>query len=65
MTTSGNYLPAAIYCTRDAIGMDKILLGTDFPYEDMKDCMDYLRSVPLTDEEAYALFEGNAKTLGF
>ena len=42
VTTSGNYLPAAFVCTRDAIGMDKILLGTDFPYEDMKDCMDYL-----------------------
>ena len=65
VTTSGNYLPAALYCTRDSIGMYKILLGTDFPYEDMKDCMDYLRSVQLTSDEAYALFEGNAKALGF
>jgi predicted TIM-barrel fold metal-dependent hydrolase len=63
VTTSGNYLPAAFVCTRDAIGMDKILLGTDFPYENMKDCMDYLRSLPLTEDEAYALFEGNAKGL--
>lgn len=65
VTTSGNYLPAALYCTRDSIGMDRILLGTDFPYENMKDCMDYLRSVPLTDDEAYSLFEGNARALGF
>lgn len=65
VTTSGNYLPAALVCTRDSIGMDKILLGTDFPYENMTDCMDYLRSLPLTDDEAYALFEGNAKALGF
>jgi predicted TIM-barrel fold metal-dependent hydrolase len=65
VTTSGNYLPAALVCTRDAIGMDKILLGTDFPYENMTDCMDYLRSLPLTEEEAYALFEGNAEALGF
>jgi uncharacterized protein len=65
VTTSGNYLPAALVCTRDSIGMDKILLGTDFPYEDMKDCMDYLRSLPLTEDEAYALFEGNARALGF
>ena len=27
VTTSGNYLPAAFWCTRDALGMDKILLG--------------------------------------
>jgi len=65
VTTSGNYLPAALVCTRDAIGMDKILLGTDFPYENMTDCMDYLRGLPLTEDEAYALFEGNAKALGF
>ncbi len=65
VTTSGNYLPAAFYCTRDSIGMDRILLGTDFPYESMKDCMDYLRGLPLTEDEAYALFEGNARALGF
>jgi predicted TIM-barrel fold metal-dependent hydrolase len=65
VTTSGNYLPAAVYCTRDSIGMDRILLGTDFPYENMKDCMDFLRDLPLTDDEAYALFEGNAADLGF
>ncbi len=65
VTTSGNYLPAALYCTRDSIGMDRILLGTDFPYENMTDCMDYLRSVPLNEDEAYALFEGNARALGF
>jgi len=65
VTTSGNYLPAALICTRDSIGMDKILLGTDFPYENMTDCMDYLRGLPLATDEAYALFEGNAKELGF
>jgi hypothetical protein len=65
VTTSGNYLPAAFICTRDSIGMDKILLGTDFPYENMKDCMDYLGSLPLTRDEARSLFEGNARALGF
>ena len=39
MTTSGNYLPAAFKCTREALGMERILLGTDYPYEEMTDCM--------------------------
>ncbi len=65
VTTSGNYLPAAFVCTRDGLGMDRILVGTDFPYEDMSDCMDFLRSLPLADDEKSALYEANARALGF
>lgn len=65
VTTSGNYLPAAFFCTRDGIGMDKIILGTDFPYEDMDDCMGFLKDLTLTDDEKMKLYEGNATALGF
>jgi predicted TIM-barrel fold metal-dependent hydrolase len=65
VTTSGNYLPAAFFCTRDGIGMDKIILGTDFPFEDMTECMDFLRRLPLSEEERTALYRENAQTLGF
>jgi predicted TIM-barrel fold metal-dependent hydrolase len=64
VTTSGNYLPAAFVCSRDALGMEKVLLGTDFPYEDMGDCMNYLASLPLTEEEKTKLYETNATALG-
>ena len=37
VSTSGNYLPAAFVCTRDALGIDRIVLGTDHPYEEMKE----------------------------
>ena len=47
------------------LGMDRILLGTDFPYEEMEDCMKFLRSLPLTDDEKSKLYEENAKALGF
>ncbi|MFH0915068.1 MAG: amidohydrolase family protein [bacterium] len=65
VTTSGNYLPAAFVCSRDGLGMDKIILGTDFPYEDMGDCMGFLAGLPLTDDEKTRLYEANAKALGF
>jgi uncharacterized protein len=65
VTTSGNYLPAAFVCSRDGLGMDRVLLGTDWPYEDMKDCMDYLASLPLTEDEKNKLYETNARALGF
>jgi predicted TIM-barrel fold metal-dependent hydrolase len=63
VTTSGNYLPAAFVCSRDGLGMDRILLGTDYPYEDMGDCMEYLASLPLTDDEKTKLYEANARAL--
>jgi predicted TIM-barrel fold metal-dependent hydrolase len=64
VTTSGNYLPAAFVCSRDGLGMDKVLLGTDFPYEDMGDCMSFLASLPLTEDEKTKLYETNATDLG-
>jgi len=65
VTTSGNYLPAAFVCSRDGLGMDKLLLGTDFPYESMDDCMSFLAGLPLTDDEQDKLYEANAKAIGF
>ena len=65
VTTSGNYLPAAFFCTRDGIGMDKILLGTDFPFEDMTECMGFLERLPLSQGERISLYLENARTLGF
>ena len=65
VTTSGNYLPAAFVCTRDGLGMDRVLLGTDYPYEDMGDCMAFLGGLPLTEDEKTRLYEANARALGF
>jgi predicted TIM-barrel fold metal-dependent hydrolase len=65
VTTSGNYLAAAFKCTREALGMDKILLGTDYPYEEMTECVDFLKGLSLSDEEQAQLFHRNAGVLGF
>jgi predicted TIM-barrel fold metal-dependent hydrolase len=64
MTTSGNYLPAAFKCTREALGMEKILLGTDYPYEEMTDCMQFLQGLGLGQEEQELLYYKNASELG-
>lgn len=60
VTTSGNYLPAAFECTRMALGIDMISLGTDYPYEDMNECLAFLDSLCLSEGEQQALHEGNA-----
>lgn len=65
VTTSGNYLPAAFKCTREALGIDRMILGTDHPYEGMDECMAFLAGLELTTEEQAALYQDNAATLGF
>jgi predicted TIM-barrel fold metal-dependent hydrolase len=65
VTTSGNYLPAAFKCTREALGIDKILLGTDYPYEEMDDCMRFLEGLGMSEAEKTQLYHGNAAGLGF
>ena len=65
VSTSGNYLPAAFACTRDALGVDRIVLGTDHPYEEMGESLAFLRDLQLSPSEAAELFEGNAAGLGF
>jgi predicted TIM-barrel fold metal-dependent hydrolase len=64
VSTSGNYLPAAFKCTREALGMDRILLGTDHPYDSMDKCMAFLRDLELSEEEQGALYATNAAALG-
>ncbi len=65
VTTSGNYLAAAFKCTREALGMDKILLGTDYPYEEMGQCLEFLEGLGLSEEEKVQLYHGSAAGLGF
>jgi predicted TIM-barrel fold metal-dependent hydrolase len=38
--------------------------GTDYPYEDLDECFDFLENLGLSTEEKAALYEGNASRLG-
>jgi hypothetical protein len=64
VTTSGNYLPAAFKCTREALGMDKIFLGTDYPYEEMNECLAFIEGLGLSESEKTQIYSGNAATIG-
>ena len=64
VSTSGNYLPAAFRCTRDTLGMQSILLGTDYPFDNPKECFAFLDGLGLSDEDRLALYEKNAARVG-
>ncbi|UCB51191.1 MAG: amidohydrolase [Deltaproteobacteria bacterium] len=64
VTTSGNYFKPAFMCTYEAIGVERILLGTDYPYEDPKECMRFLEGLSLTEEERTKVYSANASQIG-
>ena len=65
MTTSGNYLQPAFMCTYEALGADRILLATDYPYEDSEECLNFLDALPISQEDKNKIYQENAWQLGF
>ena len=63
VTTSGNMSKAAFECTKEVLGLDRIMLATDYPYESFEEEMGFLYNLDLTDEECEMLFHGNAERL--
>jgi predicted TIM-barrel fold metal-dependent hydrolase len=64
VTTSGNYYEPAFMCAREAMGIDRILLGTDYPYEDSDECIQFIERLPISPEEKDRIYFGNAAQLG-
>ena len=64
VTTSGNYYEPAFLCTKAAMGIDKILLGTDYPYEDAAECMQFIEKLPITKSEIEKIYFANAAQMG-
>ena len=65
-TTSGNYSQIALRATIDSMGREKVMLGTDFQYEDVKGMVDFIGdNKDLSSEEKKAILSGNAEKLGF
>ena len=64
VTTSGNHYEPAFMCTYEAMGIDNMLLGTDYPYEDLEECMDFVNGLQLSEADREKLLSLNAKKLG-
>ena len=63
VTTSGNFSPAAFQCTRDVLGLDRIIFSVDWPYESNKLGVAFLNNLPLAPAEKEKLAHGNAERL--
>ncbi len=65
VTTSGNYLAAAFHCTKEALGMDRICLGSDYPFETTTEIEEFLGTVGMSPEDEVKLYHENPTRLGF
>jgi uncharacterized protein len=63
-STSGNYSSAAFACTVAAMGAGRMVIGSDYPFEDMKVCVEFLDAQPMTDAESKQLNWGTAAAIG-
>ena len=58
-------VPCIVRATIDAMGIEKVMLGTDFLYEDVKAMVDFIGdNEELTAEEKKAILSGNAEKMG-
>lgn len=65
VSTSGNYSVEAFELTKNLIGIDSIVVGSDYPYETVEDNVEFLSKLSLTDEEREKLYYQNGlKLLG-
>ena len=63
-TTSGNYSPAAFQCTRTALGTARMVIGSDYPFEDMDVCTRFLDGQIVTEAERQQLYRRTAAAIG-
>ena len=63
-STSGNYSPEAFACTKAAMGARRMVIGSDYPFEDMKVCTDFLEAQPMSETDKAQLYWGTAAALG-
>lgn len=62
VTTSGVFDPAVYEMTKTKLGIDHIVFGSDYPYEEPKDAVAFVKSLDFeNDAERAALFEENVK----
>lgn len=64
VTTSGNMSKEAFECTRRVLGLERILFGSDYAFEDPAEMVEYVKNLPLGEKERELLYYKNAEALG-
>jgi 2,3-dihydroxybenzoate decarboxylase len=63
ITTSGAFSNAALRCSIDELGIDKVIFSVDYPYVKNVPGRKWLDAAPITKAERAAIASGNVKKL--
>jgi 2,3-dihydroxybenzoate decarboxylase len=63
ITTSGNFSTPALMCCMQELGVDRILFAVDWPFVTNPPGIEWMKTVPLCDEDKAKILGGNAKKL--
>jgi predicted TIM-barrel fold metal-dependent hydrolase len=63
ITTSGAFSDAALRCSIDELGADKVIFSVDYPYVKNDAGKTWFDAAPITDQERQAIASGNVKKL--
>lgn len=58
-----NQAPTSLRCACDTVGADRLMLGTDYPYNTPKECVDYVEHSGLKANVVKGILDRNAKEL--
>jgi len=60
ITTSGWYFPETMRCAIDAMGVDRVLFATDYPFRSMQEAVQHLENCSLSHMEKEKIYHLNA-----
>jgi predicted TIM-barrel fold metal-dependent hydrolase len=63
ITTSGNFSNPALLCCVMEMGVDRILFSVDYPFVTNPPAVEWMKTVPLSDEDKVKILSGNATRL--
>ena len=64
VTTSGNMSKEAFACTVGVMGLDRVLFGSDHPYDSISEMVKFIKELPLGESDRQKLYFKNAEALG-
>ena len=64
VSTSGNMSPAAFRCTMDVLGVENIVFGSDYPFENIREMVEFIDSLEISEHDRELIYSGNARKMG-
>jgi predicted TIM-barrel fold metal-dependent hydrolase len=63
VTTSGVFSHAALLGATHAVGIDRVLFAIDYPYEQSREAVEFLRTAPYAPADLERIAHGNAERI--